>query len=343
MIPQAPRDVPYSIEEPAPGVWVAVAAGGGRAGANAAIIDLGDRTLVVDAGLTRAVGAWLCAVSRATTGRDPDWLLYTHAHSDHVWGAATFPPGTEICATRGTWQLFVAEAGREGEWHRAAAPAELARIDALLALEENPERRSRLEAGQAFYRGGLIELETLQVRRPTVTFDRRLLLHGSRRQVELATFGGGHTRSDAVAWVPDANLLVAGDLITVEAHPWLGGGDILEWLHILNTLHTLGAQTIVPGHGPVSDGSACTGTDEYLRCILELADGAPLFGSAAEDADDAGEALLVPPAPDEIRQWARNVPLPARWSSWAFSSFFAHNLQVLAQRLLAGLPTSLTP
>ncbi len=322
----------YTLEEVAPGVVVAVAGGGGRAGANATIIDLGDRSVVVDAGLARSVGAALVEATREATGRAPAWLVYTHAHSDHIWGAAGFPETTEIVATRGAQQLILAAAGHEGDWYRATAPAELARIQRLLAGEQAPQRRAQLQAGLSFYTTALAELPTIQLRRPTLAFDRRITLHGSSRMLEVVTHGGGHTRSDACVWVPDVNLLVAGDLVTVDAHPWLPGGDPLEWLRILATLETLGAQTIVPGHGAVGDHAACAAVADYIRCILQLAEGAPL-APREEDADDLEDAYLAP-SPEETRLWARSLPMPEAWSSWAFSSFFAHNLQHMATRLL---------
>lgn len=333
---QAPADplADYALEEVAPGVVVAVAAGGGRAGANATIIDLGDRTVVVDAGLARHVGAGLAAAAHALTGRPATWLIYTHAHSDHVWGAAGFPEATEIVATRGAQQLLLAAAGHEGDWYRTGAPAELARIRLLLASEQRPARRAQLLAGLSFYSTALAELPQLHVRRPTLTFDRRIALHGSRRMLDVFTHGGGHTRSDACVWVPDVGVLIAGDLVTVEAHPWLPGGDALEWLRILAALETLGAQIIVPGHGAVGDGAACTAVADYIRCILELAEGVPLSASSAIDEGADIDDTFLAPTPEETRLWARSVPMPAAWHGWAFSSFFAHNLQHMATRLL---------
>jgi glyoxylase-like metal-dependent hydrolase (beta-lactamase superfamily II) len=322
--------LPYRLEEAAPGVLVALAQGGGRAGANAVLVDLGDRVLAIDAGMTRAVGAALQAAAVEYFGRAPSWLAYTHGHADHVWGAAGFGGEVEIIATAVTAQRMVAATGREGDWLRDHAPAEVARIDAMLAAQPTPTRRAQLEAGRTYYTAALAELDNLRVRLPTMTFDHRLVLHGSRRRAEIITWGGGHTPGDAVVWLPDCALLATGDLATVDAHPWLGGGDAIEWLRILATLETLGVDTVAPGHGELSDGGALAAVADYIRCILESAEERPIYSanpthSAATD--------------DEVAQWARSLPIPSQWATWAFSSFYAQNLISLASRLLDQPPS----
>jgi len=325
--PVAPT-IPYALKEVAPGVLVALAAGGGRAGANATIIDLGSQTVVVDAGMTREIGRWLWQTAVEYTGRAPGRLIYTHGHSDHIWGAAGFPPETEIIATGGTHQLLLALAGHEGDWYRSTAPAELERIGKMLAAQPTEARRAQLEAGRYFYESALAELPTLQVRKPTLTFSHRICLHGSSRQMEILTHGGGHTRSDAIVWIPDASILIPGDLVTVNAHPWIGGGDALEWLRILATLETLGATTVIPGHGPVSDGKTIDTVGAYIRCILDMVEGVPLH----DDTNDDEPARNLSDA--EITEWANSVAMPEAWTDWAFSAFFANNLKQLARRLL---------
>jgi len=42
----------------------------------------------------------------------------------------------------------------------------------------------------------------LQHRLPNLTFDRRMLFHGSARSAELISFEHGHTESDAVLFLP---------------------------------------------------------------------------------------------------------------------------------------------
>ncbi len=59
----------------------------------------------------------------------------------------------------------------------------------------------------------------------------------------------GHTRGDTALWLPDAGVLVAGDL--VDASPFAGHGAPALWGRSLRMLLQLDFQRVVPGHGPI--------------------------------------------------------------------------------------------
>lgn len=315
----------YAVGRVAEGIYVARPVALGCAGANATIVDLGDRTVVVDSGLTNGAGHDLAAAARALTGRRASLVFNTHAHSDHLWGNQAFAgtgESAEFVATAGTRQLLLTSAAAEQEWYRTNGPAEIARLTTALAGVLAPERRALLEAERRFYQGALQALDDLELRLPTITFDRRFCLHGRTRTLDAVTYGGGHTRSDAVAWIPDQGVLVAGDLVTAGAHPYLGDGDTLEWLHILRTLQTQQPRIVVPGHGPVGGAEAISAAIDYIEQVLELAEGAPVD----EDGYETSETDL----------WAGNVSPPEPYADWAFASYYGRSLRHEVSRLSRG-------
>ncbi|MDR1237207.1 MAG: MBL fold metallo-hydrolase [Propionibacteriaceae bacterium] len=100
---------------------------------------------------------------------------------------------------------------------------------------------------------------------------------GSRR-VELAHFGAAHTSSDAVAILPDADVVFTGDLLESLQPPQFGADSSLNgWLIALDSiLSLLNQQTILlPGHGEPFERdyafdqrmrlAALLGNLEYLR------------------------------------------------------------------------------
>lgn len=76
------------------------------------------------------------------------------------------------------------------------------------------------------------------------------------RRVEVAHLGRGHTAGDLVVVVPDADLVLAGDLLESAGAPWYGEDSFPhEWPATLDSL--LGLMTAgtraVPGHGDAVD------------------------------------------------------------------------------------------
>lgn len=80
------------------------------------------------------------------------------------------------------------------------------------------------------------------------------------RAVELVHLGRGHTGGDVVVVVPDADVVVAGDLVGPVGEVPRYGPDChpLEWPATLDLLLGLArpATVVVPGHGPVLDRAA---------------------------------------------------------------------------------------
>ena len=95
-------------------------------------------------------------------------------------------------------------------------------------------------------------------------------------RAELLTYGGGHTESDALLWVPAAGVLLAADLVVVDSHAWVGDGDVPSWRRILTELEELDPAIVVPGHGPVGTGDDIALMDAYLEELVGLEPGAPM-------------------------------------------------------------------
>jgi cyclase len=159
------------------------------------------------------------------------WVLNTHWHADHVLGNGEFLDATIVSTVR-TRELM-ATVGAERLEERRAASGE----DDLPA----------------------------ELRLPDETFEESWDFERARA----LTFGGGHTESDAVLLVPDAGVLVAGDLVVVGMQPWAGHGDPAAWAGILERLLELEWETVVPGHGSVSGREVVEPLRDYLLALDE--------------------------------------------------------------------------
>ena len=249
---------------------------------NAAIVDLGDETLVVDTHYSLAAARELRAAAEELTGRPVSVVLNTHWHADHVLGNAEFSNAT-VVSTAPTREL-IATVGVE----RLRAQKEA--FDVELPAEVERLRSIGDEDGAALLEEQADELRRVTHRLPDETFDDGW----SRAAAQALTFGGGHTESDAFVLVPESGTLVAGDLVVVGMQPWAGHGEPGVWAAILDRILDLDWSTCVPGHGPVSGRDVVPPLREYLLA---------LDAAVRADAPD-------PELPDRFADWGQ----PEMWA-----------------------------
>ena len=205
----------------------------------------GERGLVViDTHGSTAAGRAVVEDVRRIGAGEVTAVVNTHWHWDHSFGNAAFReqwPGLPIHAQENAAQ-----------WLRDHA------ADVQNDLDDgmDPERAEEIRASTIVIPDRLVET--------TAVIDL------GDRVIELIHPGRGHTDGDLVARVPDANVLVAGDLIEESAHPWIGGDSWpLEWASTLEALLPLIAPgtVVVPGHGALVDRAFVEGQRGELAAI----------------------------------------------------------------------------
>jgi glyoxylase-like metal-dependent hydrolase (beta-lactamase superfamily II) len=188
----------------------------------------GDSALLIDAGSSLAEGSRLRTEARALAGRSVTHLALTHAHFDHVFGAAVFADA-EVYGAVGVERVLTRE-------------REALRTD---AVENGLHARVADEAVAA-----------LSYPRHLVSDELTLPL-GADRQVGLANVGPGHTDHDLAVLVPGSRPIVfCGDLVEESGEPQAGPDAVpSHWPAALDRLLDLGGEDAlyVPGHGAVVD------------------------------------------------------------------------------------------
>jgi cyclase len=98
--------------------------------------------------------------------------------------------------------------------------------------------------------------------------------------------GPAHTTNDSVVWIPGRSVLFCGDLIFNGGTPFLLMGSVTGAIRVLeDVIAPLGAETVVPGHGPVFSGRGpLDDTLDYLRFVAGVAARAVAAGVAPLDA-----------------------------------------------------------
>jgi glyoxylase-like metal-dependent hydrolase (beta-lactamase superfamily II) len=236
---------------------------------------VGDRAaLVVDTLSTEAQAYELAGAIRAVT-RKPLTIVNTHHHFDHCFGNATLAgPDTEVWAHEAAAAHLRDEGARwQREWYEQCRDTE-------------PELAE--------------ELAEVTIRVPDHPVHREAGLDLGERRVLLRYLGRGHTDADLVVLVPDADVVLAGDLVEESGPPDFGDAYPLEWPETLAALaHQLGPATVlVPGHGALVDRSfvqeqhaALTKLDWLIRD--GHADDAPARAVAARSPFGADASLVA--------------------------------------------------
>jgi glyoxylase-like metal-dependent hydrolase (beta-lactamase superfamily II) len=229
--------------------------------------------LLVDTLSTDPQARELAGSIRAITAY-PLTIVNTHHHFDHCFGNAV-----------------LAADGRPVWAHEEAA--------ALLSQRAEPLRREWYEEWAPTHPELAAGLAAVRVVPPDRTVRQTATLSIGGREVLLRHLGRGHTAGDLVVRVPDADVLIAGDLVEESGPPGFGDSYPIEWPETVHELlHLAGPRTVViPGHGAVVDRDFVTGQHADLAALAWLiregdAAGAPA-GTVAAKAPFGPEAALV--------------------------------------------------
>ncbi|TQK71871.1 MBL fold metallo-hydrolase [Nocardioides sp. SLBN-35] len=104
------------------------------------------------------------------------------------------------------------------------------------------------------------------------TFSSAAVIDLGDRQLELVHPGRGHTAGDLVVRVPDADVLLAGDLVEESAPPSIGSDSWpMDWPQTLDLVLglTTPSTVVVPGHGGVVDRRFVEQQCDDLRAVAE--------------------------------------------------------------------------
>ena len=158
-------------------------------------------------------------------------------------------------------------------------------------------------------------LETRIVAADT-TFSSARALDLGDRQIELIHPGRGHTAGDVVVRVPDADVMIAGDLVEESDPPWIGDDSYpFDWPPTLDLVLGLltGASVVVPGHGMLVDRAFVhdqrTDLGVIAETIRDLAGRGVPVGQALEAGDWPWDPKLLEHA---VRRGYEHLPRSAK-------------------------------
>jgi glyoxylase-like metal-dependent hydrolase (beta-lactamase superfamily II) len=302
------------LVEVGPGIHAWLQPNGLLGESNAALVAGDGASLLVDTlwdpPLTRRMLAAMAPVTERAPIRT---LVNTHSDGDHWWGNQEVRSAEIVVATQAAAAVMAAE-----------SPAQMKRFRALAALLRRagsapiPYPRRGDVAVIAGYVGEALapfDFDDVQLVPPTSTFSGELTLDVGGREVRLIEVGPSHTPGDLIAWVPDARVAIAADILFIGVTPIMWAGPVENWIAALERLLALGAERFVPGHGPVC------GPDEVRR----LLDYWRWLDAAARQRLDVGMS-----APET----ARDIVLGGEIAEHAFADWLAPERALISVRTI---------
>jgi len=234
---------------------------------NAGFVVTGDGVVVIDALGTPKLGRRLIATVRSVTDQPIRYLILTHNHPDHAYGASAFRDleGVTIVTDRGMLEYSGSPTmQRSVDYRRELLPPDMQGFTAV-----EPDRYA-----------------------PDARFQALTLELGGQR-FEVYNVGGHHSHGDLVVYQRDAGIVWISDLAFNQRVTFMGDGDSRQALEAQDWLleRFADARLMVPGHGSAQSAPfpMVAETRGYIQQLRErmkqkVVDGVALM-DALNDAD----------------------------------------------------------
>lgn len=305
----------FILEKQADGIYAAIHNNeGGHAICNAGIIDLGDKTIVIDPFISPTAARDLKRQAEYLTGRSVSLVVNLDPHNDHTNGNQVFLPGADIISTPNARRYIENHFAKELEYYKKEVPKELIQIKEQLKKASGNEK-AELILWQSEDQALMESFPELKMTLPNTTITDTMTIYGSKRKIVIMPTGTGHTVGDMVAWFPEDRIIFMSDQLFVKAHPYMGDGDPESWKNNLIKIIALNPEIAVPGHGPVGDMNSLHVMVDYIETLTDM-------------------------VKDEIRKGTdenkvQELPMPEKYNDWLISSFYKGNLKFLYHKLIA--------
>jgi len=250
----------FDLKKVVDGVFAAIAKPTAMLNCNAAVIVNHDHVLVVDThSYPSAAKALIKQIRDEVTDLPVRYVVDSHFHGDHAMGNEAYPEvfggSVEVISSVKTREWLEKLGVSRVRESLEGLPKQIADFRAKLeASRDESERavlKSHIEGLEAYQK----EMMPPRVTLPSMTFDRRLVIHRGSREIHLLFLGRAHTGGDIVTYIPSERLVATGDLM----HGWLpymGDGFPDEWPATLRALEALDFDRVIPGHGTVQEGKS---------------------------------------------------------------------------------------
>jgi len=229
---------------------------------NTGVIVGDDSVMIVDAQATPRLAGLVIERVRSVTDKPIRHVVLTHYHAVRVLGASAY--GADTVTMSEAARAMVAERGEE-DWE-----SEFARFPRLFRGHE----------------------EIPGLTWPTHTFKGRMSVYLGQRRVDLMQVGRAHTAGDIIAFVPDANTFLTGDIVEYRSACYCGDAHFHDWPGTLDAIARWRPDAIVPGRGDAlgereTVEAALSQTREFVTATYDAVARVALRGGSLKQAFEA--------------------------------------------------------
>jgi cyclase len=264
---------------------------------NAGIITYGDASLLIDTLYDLQLTQEMLDTMRRSIPASAhiDMVVNTHANGDHCYGNQLVAD-SQIIASKRTAEEMLTD----------ITPEQFAML-----LKHAPAMG---QVGEFLIRAfGPFKFDNITLTPPKKTFEGTLSLKVGDKEVRLIEVGPAHTQGDTLVHVPTDRVIFTGDILFIGGHPIIWAGPTRNWIRACDLILSLDVETIVPGHGPITDKQGVAEIKGYFEYLFDEA------GKRYEAGMPAFEA-------------ARDIPMD-RYASWTDGERIAANVDAIYREL----------
>ncbi|MHA2255794.1 MAG: MBL fold metallo-hydrolase [Candidatus Heimdallarchaeaceae archaeon] len=204
------------------------------------IIKLKDRLVFIDSGKEPITARKVRLEVEKLTNLPAKQLILTHQHWDHVFGNQAFED-CDIISSKAT----------------------LEDMKSYLTTYWTDENLNKMREEEPE------DYADLKIVFPTITFEEDYQIKDENITIKIIQ-GDGHSAGSSFIFIPEEKILITGDLLFCKMTPFFGdpNADIYTWLEVYQKMLDLSPETIIPGHGDITDKSEILAQISYYeKCI----------------------------------------------------------------------------
>jgi glyoxylase-like metal-dependent hydrolase (beta-lactamase superfamily II) len=271
---EAPTKHDFEMVKVAEGIYgfIANESNSGAVQGNVVLIVGEKSALLIDSGQFPTLAERMAAKAREVTDKPVRLLINTHWHGDHLLANHIFRekfPGLLVLAHQNAKEPMLKYYAKWDEEVKSFPTI----VEQMRTQLKSGKRRSGAPLDDEQKLGLQMDIDSLEVNYPEMIrtkfeapdmyFTKEISFDVGNREVKVANYGWGNTAGDAVIHVPDVKVLITGDTV-VYPTPYSFGSNHSEWIKILNQFLSIGAEKIIPGHGPVMTDTS------YIKTLISL-------------------------------------------------------------------------